>query len=62
MILQSKNIVLEKTVEYINQVNTQVKELSDLQQREQKLGKGMLQYVLFSLFINPDIYITINIM
>lgn len=36
---QSKNIVLEKTVEYINQVNTQLKELSDLQQREQKLAQ-----------------------
>ncbi|XP_020617349.1 upstream stimulatory factor 1-like, partial [Orbicella faveolata] len=44
---QSKNIVLEKTVEYINQVNTQLKELSDLQQREQKLGKGVPPCVLY---------------
>lgn len=36
---QSKNIVLEKTVEYISQVNDQLKELSDLQQREQKLAQ-----------------------
>ena len=44
---QSKNIVLEKTVEYINQVNTQLKELCDLQRREEKLGKGVPPCVLY---------------
>ena len=37
--LQSKNIVLEKTVEYISQVNDQLEKFNDLQQREQKQGK-----------------------
>lgn len=36
---QSKNIVLEKTVDYINDVKTQLMELNDLQQREQKLAQ-----------------------
>ncbi|KAK2566606.1 Upstream stimulatory factor 2 [Acropora cervicornis] len=36
---QSKNIVLEKTVEYINEVNDQLKELGNSQQREQKLAQ-----------------------
>lgn len=40
---QSKNIVLEKTVEYITQVNDQLKEFSDLQQREQKLAQEVQQ-------------------
>ena len=49
--IQSKNIVLEKTVEYITQVNDQLKEFSDLQQREQKLGKKSLTLTL-SYFIH----------
>ena len=53
--LQSKNIVLEKTVEYISQVNDQLKEFNALQQREQKLGKKFCFrcFVTFSFLFNP---------
>ncbi|KAM7440424.1 Upstream stimulatory factor2 [Porites harrisoni] len=40
---QSKNIVLEKTVEYVTQVNEQLKTFGDLQQREQKLAQEVQQ-------------------
>jgi len=50
--VQSKNIVLEKTVEYVTEVNEQLKAFGDLQQREQKLGKKFTETpVLISLFL-----------
>lgn len=42
--------MLEKTVDYINDVKTQLKELNDLQQREQKLGKKVSIFPFLGTF------------
>ena len=43
--------MLEKTVDYINDVKTQLKELNDLQQREQKLGKKVSIFPFLGTFL-----------
>lgn len=43
--------MLEKTVDYINDVKTQLKELNDLQQREQKLGKKVSIFSFLGTFV-----------